>query len=286
MNNFAFVTLANEGMTKLTNNLIRSIRSVGMNNDIYVTCMDSSTYANYSKNPDVSVLSVEDVVESPVSTEYSEYGTIKFQNMMMRKYPAIKQVLQGTKNDVAFVDSDIAFWRNIQEYFSTHIDVNTDILCSSEPDDIGYCCGFTYFTFRPNTLQFIDRFIVEQKTAYEKSGDFIGEQAIFNRLAIEEGEDCPAAIAALPEEKFCNGHYLKTPGRWTRSGNLSKGVVRDDMFIAHANWVKGVKNKVVFLKKLHLYTEGENETAWRNIYAWHTQNKVNAKRAISRIMGW
>ena len=58
------------------------------------------------------------------------------------------------------------------------------------------------------------------------------------------------------------------------------------MFIAHANWVKGVKNKVVFLKKLHLYTEGENETAWRNIYAWHTQNKVNAKRAISRIMGW
>jgi hypothetical protein len=253
MTKFNFVTLANWGMRHLTRNLVRTIRSTGMSNTVFIACTDKKIEAEVKRwQKDQVALLQSEAVES-ITAAYAEYGSLAFQRMMMRKYPAIKRVLEQTGKDAIFVDGDIGFWKDINKYFDQSALSQGDILCALEPDDIGFCCGFTYFTHREKTFRFIDHVIAEQKKILGQSGEFIGEQAVFNSIVTENSKTCPAKVIGLPEKEFCNGHYLKTPGCWTADGDVRKGIVGSEMYLAHANWMKGIARKRRFLKRLGLY---------------------------------
>ncbi len=94
MTKFNFVTLANWGMRNLTRNLVRTIRSTGMSNTVFIACTDKKIEAEVKRwQKDQVALLQSEAVES-ITAAYAEYGSLTFQRMMMRKYPAIKRVLE------------------------------------------------------------------------------------------------------------------------------------------------------------------------------------------------
>jgi hypothetical protein len=260
------ITLANEGMIRLTDNLLLNIRKAGMDNKLCIICTDKNTSNHYKDKEGVFVISRYQQVSRhnlflgflshmvPRVTKrfrrrYSEYGTRFFRNITMMKYPGIKEVLEETGKDAIFIDGDIGIWRDLNPYFKNVNKLPEDILCSSEPNK-KFCTGFTYFKNCKSTLDFINKHIALTKEK-SKSRYYFDDQIIFN--IIYDSKSCQASVKLLPESQFCNGHYLMTKGRWTQTGNVEEGIARKDMYTAHANWIKGIDNKISFLKKLGLY---------------------------------
>ncbi len=260
-----FVTIANHGMVRLTDNLIRSIRDVGMVNDIVVGCMDELAFRHYKKDKRVVALELTGLPAWPgfeTGVRYTNIGTRTFSNMMLWKYLAVERVLKETSRDVAYVDGDIAFWRSINDYFSLDHIQDVDLFCSVEPpiSPGHYCCGFFYYKNCEVVLDFVKYFIGRVTDRYREA-DYSDDQLIFNELVSQKDPNLLIKIGDLPEEQFCNGHYLKTAGRWTKDGKIKNGVVTNNMYMAHANWMVGDKAKVNFLKKLGLY-QSENWWSW------------------------
>jgi hypothetical protein len=249
------VILGNKGMIKLMDNLILNLRKVGMLNKVYIIYTDEETRLHYEKKRNVILVDVNDSVNVDIPKDYANYETSLFQNITMLKYPGIKKVLEETGQDVIFMDGDIGVWREFNSYFKDVDKKDVDILCSTEVKSL-YCSGFTYFKNCNDTLKFIGRHI-EVAERRSKGNKYFDDQVVFNQLAHmgdnSRSKRCPAKVVPISKLQFCNGHYLQRKGQWTEDGKVENGVVRKDMYIAHANWMKGIETKISFLKRLGLY---------------------------------
>src|SRR3989344_2573246 len=284
---FVFATLANKGVIKLVDNLIWNIKKVGMLNKLFIICADKITIDYYKDKSEIEVVE-EDLCNIEDQSKYAEYGSQGFENIVIRKYPGIKKVLQETGKDVVFVDCDIGFWKDINSYYKSLGDLDFDVYCSSEPNYY-YCTGFTIFRNNERVSRFIELHVSTHRKM-SMLNKYVDDQTVFNYIVEQYAKfprrlipfiltklvkkksnnfakwclskvgllmlrvlKFPAKIVPLPESQFCNGHYLMTKGQWTSTGNLVDGIVREDMYIAHANWIKGVNNKINFLTKLNLF---------------------------------
>lgn len=232
------ITLANKGMIPLTDNLIRSIGKAGMRNQIYVVCSDKYVYRRYNNYASIMLRNVfmfmSDIKGN--KTKYCEYGTKSFRNIYMQKFPGIKKILEGTKQDVIFIDSDCVILKDFNNYFKN---VDADILSSLEYDGT-YCCGFMYFRNTQSTLDFIDLHIrmSSKRVNFKK---YFDDQSIFNEMC--NRNICETKIAPLPESLFCNGNYIQN------------NKINENMYIVHANCIRGIDKKIELLKELGLYNE-------------------------------
>ena len=179
------------------------------------------------------------------------------------KKPTTVEEEKHAVNPSTFSTSDLgAESGNINDYFSPEHIQDVDILCSVEPpiSPGHYCCGFLYYKNCKDVLDFVKYFIGRVTDRYREA-DYSDDQLIFNELVSQKDPNLLIKIGDLPEEKFCNGHYLKTRGRWTKDGKIKYGVVTNNMYMAHANWMVGDKAKVNFLRKLGLY-QSKNWWSW------------------------
>jgi hypothetical protein len=270
----SIVTLANEGMIRLTDNLIYSIRKTGMKNRIHVLCTDKEVFSYYHKDERVVALFSEKVHFQEVSKKYSNYGSKLFQSITLHKYPGIKQVMKETHDDAIFIDGDISILKNFNSYFDNFKELNHEILCSQEPGG-HFCAGLTYFIHCDGALKFIDQHIAlsRERVLLEK---YFSDQSIFNELA--NSVFCTTNITRLPESQFCNGYYLKSKGR--KEGALNSKVIDDEMYCVHANWIIGIESKICFLRKLGVYFIGNKFSHLRNSV---TLGLIWAKSAIIKI---
>ena len=192
--NPSVVTLANEGMIRLTDNLIFSIRKTGMKNRIYVLCTDKEVFSYYHKDERVVALVSESVHFQEVSKKYSNYGSKLFQNITLHKYPGLKQVMKETQDDAIFIDGDISILKNFNSYFEQFKEVNHEILCSLEHGG-HFCAGLTYFIYCDGALKFIDEHIALSKERVLLE-NYDSDQSIFNELA--DSATCTTKITPLP----------------------------------------------------------------------------------------
>jgi hypothetical protein len=258
--NSSIVTLANEGMIRLTDNLIYSIRKAGLENRIYVLCTDKEAFSYYQNDDRVETLESEDIQSPETSNKYSEFGTKFFKNITFHKYPGIKQVLEKDNNDVIFIDGDISILKNLDLYFDKYKKLNYEILCSLNRDN-AFCTGLTYFIYCDSTLKFIDQHIALSK---EKilSKRYFDDQDIFNELA--DSESCTTKITRLSESQFCNGKYLIIKGE--EEGGLNSRILDEEMYSVHANWIIGIESKILFLRKLGVYYIGSRFDHLKNSF--------------------
>jgi hypothetical protein len=270
----SIVTLANEGMIRLTDNLIHSIRKTGMKNRIYVLCLGKEALLYYEKDERVVALDIENLHSPEGGNRYANYGTQNFQNIILHKYPGIKQVMKETNDDVIFIDGDICILKNFNSYFENFKELNSEVLCSSNPDG-DFCTGLTYFIHCDGAISFIDQHIalLKNKTL---ATEYFDDQTVFNELA--NSAACTTKITRLPENQFCNGYYLIAKGK--KIGTLSNRIIDGEMYSVHANWIVGIEKKIYFLRKLGVYFVGNNIDLLRNLVM---SRLIGLKRGVIKI---
>ncbi len=222
--NPSIVTLCNKGMIELTDNLIKSIKQSGMDNDIYIICLDNPTKNHFKYHNRIMPKSLGK------GQPYYEYGTKEFSNVTFSKVPGIKSVLHKTKNDVIFIDSDIIVLRDFNNFIDL-ISSNYDLIVSLEPNNY-YCAGLVYYKYSKNTFNFIQKYIFEMQ---RESDVYFDDQTILNEIIGDINH------IGLYECLFCNGYYAMT-----------NKINMNCVYTIHANWVKGFDNKMRFLKEFEV----------------------------------
>jgi len=218
----SIVTICNKGMIELTDNLLNSISKSGMKNDIYIVYLDNET-KDYYKGSNL-IKPVKNNFKY-IKSEYCDYGTRTFRNICSKKLPSVLEILTLTKKDVIFIDSDIYIFNDFNKYIAEYSDY--DLICSVENDST-YCSGFIYYKYSDNTIRFIKEHISLMENKVD-SKIYYDDQSVFNDI-IRNGFEIDNI--GLPEECFCNGHYVMT-----------NHVDISNIFTIHANHIVGLDNK-------------------------------------------
>lgn len=209
-------------MIPLTDNLILNIRKAGMDNTIYVVYLDEYTFDYYYEQ---SFTQIGLGLDKKIKSKYCEYGTRDFRNITMKKFPAIKLVMEITNQSVFYMDSDIGISKNFNPYFKNK---DFDMYCSVENDGT-FCAGFIYLNNTKRTFEFIDKHIKISNQIINRI-KYFDDQSILNNLVSN------AIIAPLRESDFSNG-YNQTKGKYT----------------THVNCIRGIDKKIELLKRLGLF---------------------------------
>lgn len=187
--NLKLITLTNDGYMKFTENLLISMKKLGIETKLKIYCIGEKSFKffsdNYSKNELEQIDTNEDFLKSWV--EYKacqnpdEEGKKKWASITSYKMYAIhNELIQG--NDIIFTDGDIVFERDPITYMMEKIKDN-DLLIQNDSHTITkkcMCTGIMYMRSNDYTREItnfeninenIDKFTNDQQylRRYEKS---------------------------------------------------------------------------------------------------------------------
>ena len=193
---------------------------------------------------------------------------------MIRKQVFINKSLISSGEITVFCDVDIAFYENVTEDLLKCLN-NHDIAFMKDHndcDDFGRCGGF--FIVRPNekTRKLFSEVLRALKSFKEGKVDFAtSEQRTINAILKSMPE---IKWKYLPERYYTHGLYkegLKNftqtdqSGLWWehKSEEEKKNIyIPSDIKIHHANWSKGVDNKIELLDFVYKKVNGEERVIW------------------------
>ena len=213
-------------------------------------------YIGYLRLEDLPTLPVSERVkffelqplgfDSDSESEYQTFADKSFYQVVQYKWSLLTHVLALPYNFVIYSDTDV-FWNQnpvpeIESAFELLPDVNvqiqsfTDSLISPK-----LCMGFVAFRKCIQTEDFIDICRVRH-TAMSKVHDKVGDDEVVTALYKELGR--PDWLVELPQTTFPVGRMLKLYAL----NSIYPGLGSPIPFIFHANYVVGLKNKILLIK--------------------------------------
>jgi len=160
------ITLTNDGYIEYTENLLISLRNVGIN-DLNIYCVGQKSY-NYFKNKGFLVRLINTNIISNAN-KFQNWRTKNFNKLMFYKLKLVHEELKSNKR-VLYIDGDIVFLRNtLEEIENTK---NFDIVGQFDFNPVSdvktLCAGFMMINSNEKTLNLFDPEKVPQELLNRK----------------------------------------------------------------------------------------------------------------------
>jgi len=222
------VTCVNGAHSELAENLLLSLKNLGLKKNLVIHCLDSESYDRLSAIHDSCVLFCENE-----SSADCDYGTKEFNDLTMQKMLIHEKELDEG-NSFLFTDVDVFFFRDPTQYLNEALEKHPQVNIIFTSDDPGtpLCSGFAYYKNTDDTKRVIRDTISSMNSG--SGPDWWCDQNYIIDV-IQQGW-CTFGI--LPRSLFPNGSWL-----------FNEGKELGDAYMMHANYVVGRKNKIDKLKE-------------------------------------
>jgi len=234
MSNTIIMTLTNRGGIPLTDNMLKSLETCGMidRHSLVVYCTDE-----YSLNYYGDKYNTQRTDHVPCDENHVDFSTLEFTNICRNKQPSIVKLLKEG-NDVIYIDNDIFVNRDFTDDIETRWKEHNLLLQDDNPGT-PYCAGFMCLKANKDVISLLESSIMINDHEVEVKGNFRMNDQLTLHIAMQNNMTLynDVGCLALPRKLYPNGHVLK-----------DNGYDRDRFFIAHANYVIGMEEKVKLLK--------------------------------------
>tara|TARA_B100000787_G_scaffold166269_2_gene151241 strand:- start:10746 stop:13265 length:2520 start_codon:yes stop_codon:yes gene_type:complete len=205
--NIKLITLTNDGYMNLTENLLISMKKIGIQNLLKIYCIGLKSYNYFKKfyyyNHVVLIDTQEEYLKNWVEYKSMQNpdieGKKKWATITSYKIYAINnELIKG--NDVIFTDGDIVFEKNPIQYFIDNIG-DSDLFIQNDNQDYNsraMCTGMFYMKSNEKTLK-----ITDFQTVSKNIDDFNNDQQYLRRFQNQ------LKVKYLDLDLFPNGKYYR-----------------------------------------------------------------------------
>lgn len=216
-------------------------------NDIYIGYIKKDDLPRLPQSERIKLIKLEPLgFISDSEVDYQTFAEDSFYEIVQYKWSLLKEMLSKDYSTVIYSDTDV-FWNKspvaeIEKTFDSQKKINVQI--QSFTDSLNQprlCMGFVAFRNTLETKIFIDMCMKRHRSdalVMEK----VGDDDVVTRLYVEL--ERPNWIAELPQTTFPVGRMLKLFARFSFYPGLASPIP----FIFHANYVIGLKNKILLIK--------------------------------------
>jgi len=190
--------------------------------------------------------------------KYSDFSEDSFYRIVQYKWKLLQNVLNLGYDYVIYSDTDV-YWNEdptseLLSVFDSRKEVQVQIQSFTDnPSKPRLCMGFVAFRNSHESLDFINSCAERHKEHSKKYGR-VGDDDIVTEYFINLGY--PPFILELPQTTFPVGRMLKFYAIHSKYPGLPSPIP----FIFHANYVIGLKNKImlikIFIRYYSLYDKG------------------------------
>ena len=205
--NLKLITLTNTGYKDLTDNLLCSMKKLGIEKLLKIYCIGEECYDYFKKEYPFNDIEQIDTNEDYLST-WVEYKSVQNKDIEGKKkwakitsykmYCIYNELIKG--NDIIFTDGDIVFEKNPFCYLQEHIN-DCDLLIQNDNqtyNDKAFCTGFFYMKSNDKTKE-ITNFDKIQKNI----DSYTNDQQYLRRYEKQLN------VKYLPLDLFPNGKYWR-----------------------------------------------------------------------------
>ena len=180
------------------------------------------------------------------SARYQDFNQQEFFRIVTFKWQLILATLNAGYKVVVYSDLDVYWFRDpVPELIRLHTEQAFDVCIQDDsysPVDIRLCMGFASFRNSQQSKDFIIACQQQHKDAVHARGK-VGDDDIVTNYYLEN--NFPHWINRLPQYTFPVGRQLNAYAR----KNQIAGLNAPTPYIFHANWVIGLRNKILLTKK-------------------------------------
>ena len=205
--NLKIITLTNDGYKEMTDNLLISMKKLGISKLLKIYCIGTDSYSYFkNKYPFNDVIKID--VNKDYLTGWVQYKSIqnpdlegkkKWATITSYKIYCINNELK-MNNDVIFIDGDIVFEKNPFTYLVNNIK-NYDLLIQNDnqlEEKCAFCTGFFYMRCNDKTKEITDyKKIVNSLENFQNDQQYL--RTYENNLN----------VCYLPLELFPNGKFWR-----------------------------------------------------------------------------
>ena len=248
LNKLKIITLTNNGYKHITNNLLISMKKIGIEKMLKIYCIGDETYA-YFKNKyrfnEVELVSTSDSylnnwIEYKSAQNLDEAGKKQWAKITSYKIYAINKEL-SLGHDIIFIDGDIVFEKDPFKYMLETLEPNTELLIQNDEQNETspkMCTGFFWMKSNKNTID-----ITNFATVAKNIDGFQNDQQYIRRHSTS------LKHKYLELDKFPNGKYYRD-----NSQNI-------EPYIVHFNYDTS-ENKIKRMKQFNKwYLDDEIDNA-------------------------
>ena len=208
LNKLKIITLTNDGYKDLTDNLMISMKKIGLEKMLKIYCIGKDSY-NYFKdkyyfNEVVQIDTNQDFLNNWVEYKAAQHtdveGKLQWATITSYKIYAINNELRLGNNTI-FIDGDIVFEKNPFNYMLNCLDADTELLIQNdhqENTNPNMCTGFFWMKSNENTIN-----ITNFDTISKNINSFQNDQQYIRRFARQINHKY------LKLELFPNGKYFR-----------------------------------------------------------------------------
>jgi len=235
-----YVTFTSIGSLELCENYLLSARTVGIEENIIVYCLDSESLGKL-QNYNCELRSFD----IPVTEEFHEYGKPQFRKVTETKIQIIINALQNMES-IVYTDCDMVFRHDPTELIlkadsSVSEKHDVDIFFASDSPFMDICTGFMFIKNTENVHQLFKKYFEMSNWYRIQNSEVMYDQEIIYRMLMEN--IVPLNYGVYPTSFIKNGHqYWNEPEK--RTGNES---------VIHVNFTIGKEQKTNRLKEANLW---------------------------------
>jgi len=230
------------GLCEEAHNSIHTLKKIGMDHNLIVTCLDEKAY-NY-----INKLGVTTQFLKLNLKEKGEFGSKDFYKITTQKPKIISDLIKKYNKIVVYSDTDIVFLKNFQEEIDNFKNGKNDMLFQDESKIFkktgSYCTGFMFFKPNKKNTIFLDKvhktMLKNVVKRPEKSGK-LADQGVFGTMLKTEN----IKFDTLDLYDFPNGKRYFDNVNTVYKNKIPK--------IVHNNFIIGLENKINRFKKYNLW---------------------------------
>ena len=215
--------------------------------DICIGYLRKEDLPNLPSSPRIKYIQLDLLgFESDSTQTYQSFSEDSFYQIVQYKWSLLNHILQLDYRYVIYSDTDV-FWNldPIQEIETTFAGLSrVNIQIQSFTDSLNQprlCMGFVAFRNNIETRDFI-HLCQERHKSDALQMEKVGDDDVVTRLYVEL--ERPNWIIELPQTTFPVGRMLKL----FALNSLYPGLASPTPFIFHANYVIGLKNKILLIR--------------------------------------
>ncbi len=233
------------------------------NNDIYLGYIRAEDLPDLPKSDRIKYIELTaQGFDSDKTVNYQSFSQASFYEIVKYKWSLFSQVSKLGYDFMVYSDTDV-YWNldpipELESTFDRFGEVNVQIQSFTDSLlDPKLCMGFVALRNSLETSEFL-RLCERKHHELSINGDRIGDDDVVTLMYKNLGH--PRWLVELPQSTFPVGRMMKLFAR----NSLYPGLPGPTPFIFHANYVIGLRNKIVLLKLFVMrYSENKSDVQLR-----------------------
>ena len=217
--------------------------------DVFLGYLDGTDLPTLRDSIVVNPLLLHDNISDSsfsVGGKYSDFSEDAFYKIVQYKWQLLQKVFELNYDYVIYSDTDV-YWNlnpisEILNSFDQRPEVHIQIQSFTDlPSQPRLCMGFVAFRNSPISRDFLEQ-CQRRHVIHSKEIGRIGDDDIVTQYYMDN--KFPISICELPQTTFPVGRMLKLYSKQSKFPGLPSPIP----FIFHANYVIGLRNKIILMK--------------------------------------